>query len=43
MIDHYEEIFKVPAELIDIVYSHMLDVCPENLYSICEQRVQSIR
>uniref|UniRef100_A0A0A1XK29 Rho GTPase-activating protein 6 n=1 Tax=Zeugodacus cucurbitae TaxID=28588 RepID=A0A0A1XK29_ZEUCU len=43
MIDHYEEIFKVPAELIDIVYSHMLDVCPENLYSICEQRIQSVR
>ncbi|XP_050339811.1 uncharacterized protein LOC126766094 isoform X1 [Bactrocera neohumeralis] len=42
MIDHYEEIFKVPAELIDIVYSHMLDACPEKLYSICEQRIQSI-
>ncbi|XP_069968803.1 uncharacterized protein RhoGAP102A isoform X3 [Bactrocera oleae] len=43
MIDHYEEIFKVPADLIDIVYSHMLDVCPEKLYSICEHRIQNLR
>uniref|UniRef100_A0A1B0C0Q9 Rho-GAP domain-containing protein n=1 Tax=Glossina palpalis gambiensis TaxID=67801 RepID=A0A1B0C0Q9_9MUSC len=38
MIDHYEEIFKVPAELMDAVYSQMLDECPDQLYRICEFR-----
>lgn len=38
MIDHYEEIFKVPAELMDAVYSQMLDECPDQLYRICECR-----
>ncbi|XP_036334923.1 uncharacterized protein LOC118745557, partial [Rhagoletis pomonella] len=43
MIDHCEEIFKVSAELIDVVYSHMLDMCPEKLYCLFEQRSQSVR
>ena len=36
MIDHYEELFRVPAEVLDIVYSQLLDEAPEQLYNICE-------
>ncbi|CAD7001533.1 unnamed protein product [Ceratitis capitata] len=43
LINHYEEMFKVTVELIEIVYSYMLDTCPEKLYHICEQRSQSYR
>uniref|UniRef100_A0A1A9WLZ2 Rho-GAP domain-containing protein n=1 Tax=Glossina brevipalpis TaxID=37001 RepID=A0A1A9WLZ2_9MUSC len=32
------DIFKVPAELMDAVYSHMLDECPDQLYRLCEFR-----
>ncbi|KAH8292602.1 hypothetical protein KR054_005178 [Drosophila jambulina] len=34
MIDHYEEMFKVPAELLDVLYAQMLDVCPDKLYEL---------
>ncbi|XP_030379506.1 uncharacterized protein LOC115627815 [Scaptodrosophila lebanonensis] len=39
MIDHYEEIFKVPGEIIDVVYSQMLDECPEKLYALISSKV----
>ncbi|EDW83572.2 uncharacterized protein Dwil_GK13677 [Drosophila willistoni] len=38
MIDHYEEIFKVPSDILDLVYSHMLDTCPEKLYDLITRK-----
>ncbi|EDV90918.1 GH23982 [Drosophila grimshawi] len=44
MIDHCEEIFKVPVEIMDVLYSHMLDTCPEKLYDLIINKVdQSLR
>ncbi|XP_032597948.2 uncharacterized protein LOC6570327 [Drosophila grimshawi] len=39
MIDHCEEIFKVPVEIMDVLYSHMLDTCPEKLYDLIINKV----
>lgn len=38
MIDHYEEIFKVPCEIIDLLYTHMLDSCPEKLNALISEK-----
>ncbi|XP_064537669.1 uncharacterized protein RhoGAP102A isoform X2 [Drosophila montana] len=39
MIDHYEEIFNVPVELVDVLYSHMLDTCPEQLHVLITKKL----
>lgn len=39
MIDHNEELFKVPGEIIDVLYSHMLDTCPEKLHAIISSKI----
>lgn len=38
MIDHYEDIFKVSGELIDLLYSYMLEICPEKLHSLISEK-----
>lgn len=38
MIDHYEELFKVPAELVDEIYTNMMDSHPQQLNYLCEKR-----
>lgn len=43
MIDHYEEIYKVPAELLDVVYAQMLEACPEKLYELISTKVQFLQ
>lgn len=42
MIDHYEELFKVPVEMIDVLYSHMLDNCPEKLHALISNKIQQM-
>ncbi|XP_023168928.1 rho GTPase-activating protein 6 [Drosophila hydei] len=39
MIDHYEEIFKVPVDLLDLLYTHMLDTCPEQLHTLITTKI----
>ncbi|CAD7093970.1 unnamed protein product [Hermetia illucens] len=38
MIDHYEELFRIPAELMDEIYTNMMDTYPEQLDYLCERR-----
>ncbi|XP_055922063.1 uncharacterized protein LOC129953192 isoform X2 [Eupeodes corollae] len=38
MIDHYEELFRVQAELMDEIYANMIDTFPEQLNYLCERR-----
>lgn len=38
MIDHYEEIFKVPGEVIDLLYTYMLDTCPDKLHALISEK-----
>jgi hypothetical protein len=38
MIDHYEELFSVPAELIDEIYTNMMDSYPQQLDYLCDRR-----
>ncbi|KAH8398912.1 hypothetical protein KR222_011201 [Zaprionus bogoriensis] len=38
MIDHYEELFKVPSEMINVLYTYMLDTCPEKLHSLISSK-----
>ncbi|XP_034490507.1 rho-type GTPase-activating protein 2 [Drosophila innubila] len=42
MIDHYEELFKVPGEMIDVLYSHMLDTCPDKLHALISNKIQQL-
>ncbi|XP_016978618.2 uncharacterized protein LOC108044212 isoform X3 [Drosophila rhopaloa] len=39
MIDHYEEIFKISAELLNIIYTQVLESCPEKLYEIITSKI----
>ncbi|XP_026846854.1 uncharacterized protein LOC6602011 [Drosophila persimilis] len=39
MIDHYEEIFKISADFLDVIYSHMLDACPDRLYELISTKI----
>ncbi|BFG06774.1 uncharacterized protein DMAD_13673 [Drosophila madeirensis] len=39
MIDHYEEIFKISADFLDVIYSHMLDACPDILYGLISTKI----
>ncbi|XP_037942338.1 rho GTPase-activating protein 6-like [Teleopsis dalmanni] len=39
MIDHFEELFRVSAEILDTVYANILDECPEKLFELCESRL----
>ncbi|KAH8252394.1 hypothetical protein KR038_004773 [Drosophila bunnanda] len=43
MIDHYEEMFKIPAELLDVLYAQMLDVCPDKLYELMSTKAQLLQ
>ncbi|XP_020809881.1 uncharacterized protein LOC110185413 isoform X2 [Drosophila serrata] len=43
MIDHYEEMFKVPAELLDVLYAQMLDVCPDKLNELISTKAQLLQ
>ncbi|XP_051862273.1 uncharacterized protein LOC117573151 isoform X2 [Drosophila albomicans] len=43
MIDHYEEIFKVPRELLDVLYTNMLDTCPDNLHALMSNKARQIQ
>ena len=36
MIDHYEELFSISAEVMDDVYTVMMDTYPQHLDSLCE-------
>lgn len=38
MIDHYEDIFKVSGELIDLLYTYMLEICPEKLHGLISEK-----
>lgn len=37
MIDHYEELFTVPADVMNDVYTTMMDAHPQQLDYICER------
>ncbi|ALC48091.1 maker369 [Drosophila busckii] len=39
MIDHFEDVFKVPGDVIDILYSHMLDTCPDKLNDVIKSKL----
>lgn len=38
LIDHYKEIFTLSAELLDEVYSHMIDSYPEALEQLLNKK-----
>lgn len=38
MIDHYQQLFNVSAELLDEVYVHMMDTYPEVLDRLLSKR-----
>jgi hypothetical protein len=38
MIDHYEELFNIAAELIDEIYTNMMDTYPQQLDYLCDRR-----
>lgn len=38
MIDHYEELFSVPADVMDDVYTVMMDANPEQLDYIFDRK-----
>lgn len=38
MIDHYEELFSVPADVMDDVYTVMMDANPEQLDFIFDRK-----
>lgn len=38
LIDHHEDLYKVPAELLDEVYVHMMDSHPEALDELLSKR-----
>lgn len=38
MIDHFDEMFNVPAEVMDDVYTTMMDLNPMHLDYLCERR-----
>ncbi|KAH8269806.1 hypothetical protein KR018_011283 [Drosophila ironensis] len=40
MIDHYEELFKISVELIDVIYTQMRDVCPEKLDQLISRKLK---
>ncbi|KAM8702758.1 hypothetical protein ACLKA7_005123 [Drosophila subpalustris] len=42
MIDHHEELFKVPGEMIDVLYSHMLDTCPDKLNALISNKITQL-
>ncbi|TDG39106.1 hypothetical protein AWZ03_014472, partial [Drosophila navojoa] len=39
MIDHYEEIFRIPVDLVDLLYTHMLDTCPQQLNILITSKI----
>jgi len=39
MINHYEEIFKISAELLDGIYTRVLEACPEKLYELISTKI----
>ncbi|KNC27608.1 hypothetical protein FF38_03906 [Lucilia cuprina] len=43
MIDHYEELFQVPADILDIIYTQLLDEDPDQLNNICEYHKTTMR
>ncbi|KAH8256341.1 hypothetical protein KR032_001294 [Drosophila birchii] len=43
MIDHYEEMFKIPAELLDGLYAQMFDVCPDKLNELISKKAQFLQ
>ncbi|KAH8418155.1 hypothetical protein KR009_006694, partial [Drosophila setifemur] len=38
MIDHYEDMFKISADLLNIMYAQMQDACPETLYELISNK-----
>lgn len=42
MIDHYEEIFIVPADVMNDVYTAMMDSHPQQLDYICDRKEYTI-
>lgn len=38
MIDHFEELFVVSSEVLDDVYTTMMDLYPEQLNHLCERK-----
>ncbi|XP_032579809.1 uncharacterized protein LOC6619446 isoform X2 [Drosophila sechellia] len=39
MINHYEEIFNISAELLNVIYTQALEACPEKLYELISTKV----
>ncbi|EDV45259.2 uncharacterized protein LOC6555823 isoform X2 [Drosophila erecta] len=39
MINHYEELFKISAELLNVIYTQVLETCPEKLYDLISTKV----
>ncbi|XP_043657495.1 rho GTPase-activating protein 6 isoform X2 [Drosophila teissieri] len=39
MINHYEELFKISAELLNAIYTQGLEDCPEKLYELISTKV----
>ncbi|KRK04839.1 uncharacterized protein LOC6523714 isoform X1 [Drosophila yakuba] len=39
MINHYEALFKISAELLNAIYTHGLEACPEKLYELISTKV----
>ncbi|XP_070074218.1 uncharacterized protein RhoGAP102A isoform X3 [Drosophila takahashii] len=39
MINHYEEIFKISAELLNVIYTQVLESCPEKLYELISTKI----
>ncbi|XP_017062630.2 uncharacterized protein LOC108102333 isoform X2 [Drosophila eugracilis] len=39
LINHYEEIFTISAELINSIYTQMLEACPEKLYELISTKI----
>lgn len=42
MIDHYEELFTLPADVINDVYTTMMDTYPQQLDYICDRKEYTI-
>ena len=39
MIDHYEELFCVPVDVMDDIFTVMMDTYPQQLDYLCERRL----
>ncbi|XP_043063556.1 rho GTPase-activating protein 6 isoform X2 [Drosophila ficusphila] len=41
LIDHYKEIFKISPELLNCIYTQVLEICPEKLYELISTKINS--